>query len=99
LNGTFGRPKVALPRASLREKTAGQGFARPGAGAPWRGKNKDPFRLKLASEIWSVCFYTLPPARHRRNHLPHNSKAGFIVFYFKVLLTNNMYLSLLQYYL
>jgi hypothetical protein len=66
-------------------KCAGRGFARQGAGAPWRGKNKDPSRLDLVSGISSVCFYTHPPARPRRNRLPPNSKAGVMVFYFKAL--------------
>ena len=66
-------------------KCAGQGFARQGTGAPWRGKNKDPSRLVLASGISSVCFYTHPPARPRRNRPPHNSKAGFIDSYLKLI--------------
>ena len=66
-------------------KCAGRGFARQGDGAPWRGKNKDPSRQELASGISSVCFYTHPPARPRRNRLPHNSKAGMNVFCFKAL--------------
>ena len=84
--------------ASLREKTAGQGFARQGAGAPWRGKNKDPSRLELASGISSVCFYNHPPACPHRNRLPPNSKAGLTAFYLKALPTNTIHLSLLQYY-
>lgn len=80
-------------------KCAGRGFARQGAGASWQGKNKDPSRLELASKTPSVCFYTHPPARHRRTRLPPNSKAGLIVFYYKALPTDNIHLPLLQYYL
>ncbi len=59
-------------------KTAGQGFARQGSGAAWRGKNKDPSRLKLASNIGVFL-----PRHPRHNHLPHNSKAGMVDSYFK----------------
>ena len=51
-------------------KCAGLGFVWQGASDAWWGKNKDPSHLELTSEISSVCFYTHPPTRSCRNHLP-----------------------------